>query len=930
MKHIVFLLLLCFIGGVSFYAHAQTPGTGNITGFLFVPGHTYYRNAGVPDDFDLTAGAVIALTTAADTFYTIATKRGGFQFENIPLGKGTITVTHLSYETISKDVEIERNTRVSITMVEKAVTLNAVTVMGEVPLITMYGDTMKINAAAVALMEGDVALEILKQAPGVEITDGGIKVLGKNVERTYVNKHMIFGRNEMTALVNIPASEVVSINTYEEYKELDSLSRYSKEKVRVLDIKTKNPILSATSGHAIASMGHDVDPAGRTRYGIGANGNFFSEFLLLSVNAFTNNVNRQSNLKSDIISLNERPQNYEKTDYAEATIEKIWGKDPLQGDQVHLFGSYLFKRNYSSSENKLHNIYLPLPSAPYTSREYTDSSGNSRTTFLHDFTLFVDFSKQKVGHFKSSTLFKLNDAESGLSRRNESMLDGNSLGGHSNHKEQQHGYDFTQSLNIGKRFGQVSINIGATYGRSDNDGSAYRVDSIASTSLRTIIESGPIGLSQNAELGGGIFLSSDIIPYINVGYKFNYENSRRKRSAAEELNMFRREDTLNTYNYTHNYRTHRVEAITEYNPKNGRSNFSLRYQSSEANRDERFPYEQNFRRWQNALLPYFHFENGWDKLRVFLTYQTSVVLPSMEQWRSQLDNRNPYLLIAGNPNLRQSYTHDLFIANIFSLRNNSDGNIYVRVQAILTERMIADKTTYFITDTLLPAWNTMAPAQSTLIEYENLNGSFMGRLAVHYNWAPKAIRSRLAVAISLKYDRMPSYVQGLLNKTEIYTPSLSFDLKSNFSQVFRIKAGISGRYIYSKNTIGQDNRLLNLTGMVSSEWRIFKGLFLNTIYNTYYYKSFAGMSVNNTHILNASAGYKLLKGNLELSLAAYDILNRDTGFSTVMTNDYISNRWTQSFGRYFTFNIVYNFFKSKSGITRPEGISIRDGSTKFE
>jgi hypothetical protein len=115
---------------------------------------------------------------------------------------------------------------------------------------------------------------------------------------------------------------------------------------------------------------------------------------------------------------------------------------------------------------------------------------------------------------------------------------------------------------------------------------------------------------------------------------------------------------------------------------------------------------------------------------------------------------------------------------------------------------------------------------------------------------------------------------------------------------------------------------------VSTEWRIFKGFFINAIYNAWCYKSYEGLPVNNMHILNASAGYKLLNGNMELSLAAYDILNRNTGFSTVMTNDYIRNRWTQSFGRYFTFNIAYKFFKSKSGLKSPSGIMLRDGGVK--
>jgi hypothetical protein len=69
---------------------------------------------------------------------------------------------------------------------------------------------------------------------------------------------------------------------------------------------------------------------------------------------------------------------------------------------------------------------------------------------------------------------------------------------------------------------------------------------------------------------------------------------------------------------------------------------------------------------------------------------------------------------------------------------------------------------------------------------------------------------------------------------------------------------------------------------------------------------------------------------MELSVAAYDVLNRNTGFKTTMTQDYIRNTWTQSFGRYFTFNIAYKFFKSKSGLKSPSGIRLQDGGVKEE
>jgi hypothetical protein len=310
------------------------------------------------------------------------------------------------------------------------------------------------------------------------------------------------------------------------------------------------------------------------------------------------------------------------------------------------------------------------------------------------------------------------------------------------------------------------------------------------------------------------------------------------------------------------------------------------------------------------------------------SYNTSTTLPSMEQWRSQLDNRNPYQLIAGNPGLKQSYTHHIHLANHFFGKKS---NLNALATLAITRNTIAAKTTYFTANTPLPQWRTVAPAQSNLTEYANLDGSVNGRISANYSRTVTTIRSRVNIGVWFHYDADPSYIQGQLAKTYNYAPGLQLSLKSNFSRKFRVEATTTGRYIYSENTLGQESRVLNITGGVTTNWNMTKTFFLNTAYNLSFYKSYTGLFDNTaTHILNAVAGCKLWKGNVELSVAAYDVLNRDTGFKTSMTHDYIRNTWAQSFGRYFTFNVAYKFFKSKSGLKSPSGIRLRDGWMKEE
>ena len=47
------------------------------------------------------------------------------------------------------------------------------------------------------------------------------------------------------------------------------------------------------------------------------------------------------------------------------------------------------------------------------------------------------------------------------------------------------------------------------------------------------------------------------------------------------------------------------------------------------------------------------------------------------------------------------------------------------------------------------------------------------------------------------------------------------------------------------------------------------------------------------------------------SLRVNDLFNSRTGFSTSMTSDYVTNKWTHNFGRYVMLNFEYRFNKMK-------------------
>jgi len=306
-------------------------------------------------------------------------------------------------------------------------------------------------------------------------------------------------------------------------------------------------------------------------------------------------------------------------------------------------------------------------------------------------------------------------------------------------------------------------------------------------------------------------------------------------------------------------------------------------------------------------------------------------MPSIEQWMPYLNDRNPYYLTAGNPSLHQSYLHSINVRRNIRLKNSS--SLDLSANGSLTRNTIAEKTVFYSVETFLPEWNYTVPAQSSLTTYENLNGAINLNASANYSTAQfKAIKGTLTTNLSFSYGITPTYISETLNQTKSFIYGGAVSYASNFSNVIKLTILSKANYIYTTNNITANDRTVNMRVEGTFNWQnILKYFFVKTNYSFSSYRSLDdNYSPMLSHILSAVIGCKLMKNNLNLSFVANDVLNRNAGFNSVRMSDYIRNIQTQSFGRYFTFNIGYTLFRSKSNLKRPESINLKDGSTNKE
>lgn len=301
------------------------------------------------------------------------------------------------------------------------------------------------------------------------------------------------------------------------------------------------------------------------------------------------------------------------------------------------------------------------------------------------------------------------------------------------------------------------------------------------------------------------------------------------------------------------------------------------------------------------------------------------MLPSLEQWRDYLDTQNPSQLIAGNPELKQSYSHNIFLSTYFF---RTDFSLFsLQSNMTFVNDKIAGKSRFFTEETMLPERDGyIAREQSTLNSFVNLDGTLSGDISVSYTNQFKSIKSKVDIISSFMYVKDPSFIQESLVVRKLYSPSFSLRLTSNFSRSFRITFGGNVGYDYTKNSFMQKDKALSISGTAQTELHILKKIILNTNYSFYAHKGLlADKSVSQYHILNALLGFKLLKGTMEMSVAAYDILNKDTGLSRSVLDNYILTKRSFNYGRYITINLAYRLFKSNTGLKQPKNIKLNDG-----
>ena len=805
-------------------------------------------------------------------------------------------------------------------LTDRVIQLQAVTVKGKIPTMVYRGDTIRFNPQGINILEDDVARNILEQMPGVQVSEQGVKVAGKDVEKTYVDGKKIFGENPMNALNHLPANDVVYISAYDEdeHKEQTRKNRKGKKR-RVLNIETKSKLVNSKEGNLIASIGGNMEKQQladhNARYGVGGTFNFFSEKMLVAINAMHNNLNRTTNQPQIFLSTRNPSQTYSENSFGAINLSRRWEKET--GFYKEIKGSYRFARSATEANTQTEQEYFATDA--FWQKSYLSQYQNTNQYNKHTMNTGFSMNDKKWGnliidytlstnHSKQHTLQQITNSVDEI--KSTGILQQNGCG-----KAQE----MQGVVNWTKFVGDWNYSIHANYSNSSSSGEESRENKTqneASGSLQeiTTIPANGRGNKWEAKTGLKRMLSKDKYSFIELAYNFVSDNRHINQLAWNKITG--EIDPTNTYNYR-NYLIEHTPGTTVILPDLGIFNIEISAGWKHSIiKDRKETAQTKFEKSFNALKGEVLISLGGrlsEKAEHTIKYSMNSQLPNITQLRSEVNNSNPYFISGGNPNLKASTIHKIWWKEQYRF-NNYGHLINSELTLAFIKNSISNRNTYFSKATYLPDFKYTAIANSTLSSYDNLNGAWNTDWDISWMYPIVKIKSNLDVNINNKYEHLPYYYDNIRDITKISTTRIGTGFATNLIPRLRASTYWSINYRQASNKVNdQTNRILANRLMVNMTCTpILKYFFANVSYTYQHQDNKTYHQIDKENILNIYAGAKVFSRRAEVSITAFDLLNSYHNRIIQMKDNYTSYIDRENFGRYFTINFSWKFRKIKS------------------
>jgi hypothetical protein len=877
---------------------------------------------------------------------------GNFAFTGLKSGVYKLKFSYIGYSDKEVVARLSNEDKLlgKILLAQNEKTLNDVNIVEKAVRVEQKADTAVYNASSFKVNKDATTEDLVTKMPGVVNDNGTVKAQGEEVKKVLIDGKEYFGDDVNAALKNLPADLVDKVQVFDRMSDQAQFSGFDDgNSQKAMNITTKKGMNNGVFGKFYAGYGYLTD----SRYSAGANVNWLSGNRRLSLISMSNNINQQNFSMQDLTGAlgtssssgpggmrgggrggrgggGDNPANNflvgQQNGIATTHAIGLNYSDVLgKKKNLKITGSYFFNYTDNSTQSELNRNYFSNGDSALT---YSESSSGRNRNMNHRVNLRLQYDIDSVNTLIITPKFSLqqNKQETQTTGANAFIAESPVSSTNNQYSSQNKGYSFSTDILYRHRFKKpgntISLNITPSINNKTNSTSQFAKSNFYSLNDSSIIDQKSNTDSKNYGVSGSINYTAPVgqkeIIQLNYTPSFTWSSSDKKTTnfdtATTNYSVF---DTLLSNKYDNTYMTQRAGMSYSYIDKAINFSVGVNTQYAVLSGKTIFPYAVNTSRAFINVLPNLNFNYKFKKGgNIKVMYRTSTNPPSITQLQDVINVSNPLQLTAGNPNLKQNYTH--FVMARYGFTNTKTAqSFFAFIGVNIVQNYVGNSIFIASKDTLLNS-NVTLRSGSQIASPKNLNGNMSVNSFFTYGLPITAIKSNLNVNAGFSYSRTPSEINNQINFSNNYTPTAGLVLSSNISEKIDFTLSYMGSYTMVKNSLrtSSDNNYFTHNANLKFNWQFWKGFVFNTsLQNTLYSGISQGFN-QNIFLWNAALGYKFLKDkSLEVKFGVNDIMNQNNGINRTVTETYVEDSRNKVLKRYWMMTVTYNlkyFKKTKS------------------
>ena len=876
--------------------------------------------------------AVVALFTPKDSIlysFTRTDTAGNYSLKNVKPGNYILMTSHPYYADLLYNIDAKNDTKLPVTsLVSKGKLLQEVIIKSGTPF-RIKGDTTVYTADSFKVGPNANVEELLKKLPGIQVDkDGQIKAMGETVQKVLVDGEEFFGDDPGMAVKNLRADAVKEVQVYDKKSDQAEFTGIDDGKTqKTINLKLKDNKKTGYFGKADVSAGPEkhID----NRYN---NNLMFSSFkgkrklsaFFLNGNTGQDGLNWQDQQKysgDDDISIDVSD---------DGNVNFTWTGNQDDEPNVDTRNGYITNVNagvqYNNKWNDRYNLNL---SPKYNSQQYL----NHQTTFTqsqigdsvlntnssekmdvnrHNFISrgIIDIKFDSANSLKiiannnyyhtenndltnSETLGNTGTLKNTSDRQlqttsDKSALSGNFIFKHKFHKSRRTlsltgnwhsldntGTDFLKSSNEAYFNGQPSGTLDLDQ-RKDYEQSTKNLSA-------AVVYTEPLSKTLSLLLGYQVSYNYGT----NNQLTYNYTNASGKYdNLVDSLsNDFKQNILQNIPSVKINFSNKKWKV--NMGSGFGFTHFDL--QDVTFNKD----YVRNYTNfYPSAVATYTYKPNH----SIRLYYNGNTVQPTVEQLQPLRNNNNYFNQVIGNPNLKPSFRHSLYLSHnnynfLKDLYTYQSFNANVEQNSITTNSIIN-----------LDSGKTVSQAV-------NVNGNYSFGFYGGVGFKLKKINTRFNFGPSFHFNRFAQMINSQKSYSKTFAPGISTYISTSKERKYDLT--LTDEINYNNSTTSQnENRIHYYTNTLSFYGTVYykKVWSLTTDYQfSFRQKTFQSDVDLSTHIWNAQVQRTFRHDEFTFYFKVRDILNQNIGIDRNFYGNTFTEQTNDRLKRYYMLGFTWNF-----------------------